>query len=624
MKYRPEIDGLRAIAVIPVILFHAGLEYFKGGFIGVDVFFVISGYLITTILVNELDTDQFSLLNFYERRARRILPALVFVVLACLPFATLWMSPSQFEDFAISIVAVSLFVSNFLFWSQSGYFESAAEEKPLLHTWSLAVEEQYYILFPVFLFFTWRYGKNKIFWFLIALSIASLFLSEILWRFDRNANFYLSPTRAWELFTGSLCSLYLNKRKRNKNDFLGAIGLIAILASVFLFDQSTPTPSLYTLVPVLGTALVIIFTNDESLVTKVLSNRLFVGIGLISYSAYLWHQPLFSFARIKTVEDPSLALMTMLTALTLILGFLTWKFIEAPFRDKVKYPRRKVITNASATILVGILTGLMLTHLDQFRFNEEQKKILAVGEKNRQIMKFEAYDRFGCFFDQTQSADHLVSQNCIKPSLKERLILFGDSKASHFYEGMKNTFVGHEVMQFTGASCRAINFSDNSSRCKEFYELFMAEILPTLKMTDTIIVSSNWWNTYRKIGLEEFEKSLTSLLKVLKQTQANVYVFTNSPEFIYNPYEEIAKIKDTVPVDSYYLNSQPIWASDKSIKKISNELGLVTFDVSDTLCESNNSCLFKDNHDYLYFDKGHLSFYGSLKLSEQFKSTIFK
>ena len=168
MKYRPEIDGLRAVAVLPVILFHAGLESFNGGFVGVDVFFVISGFLITSILIRDIESDRFSLSQFYERRARRILPALFFVMLCMLPFAWLWMLPHQLEDFSQGLIAVCLFVSNLLFWRQSDYFAPATEENPLLHTWSLAVEEQYYVLFPLFLVFAWRWGKRKLYYSLIA------------------------------------------------------------------------------------------------------------------------------------------------------------------------------------------------------------------------------------------------------------------------------------------------------------------------------------------------------------------------------------------------------------------------------------------------------------------------
>jgi len=189
LKYRAEIDGLRALAVVPVILFHAGFELFSGGFVGVDVFFVISGYLITTILIEDIENKRFSIVNFYERRARRILPALFLVMLVCIPFAWMWMIPSQMKDFSQSLVAVSLFASNILFWRESGYFDATAEEKPLLHTWSLAVEEQYYVLFPIFLILAWRFGKNRVFWMIVVMAAISLLLSEWGWRNKATANF---------------------------------------------------------------------------------------------------------------------------------------------------------------------------------------------------------------------------------------------------------------------------------------------------------------------------------------------------------------------------------------------------------------------------------------------------
>ena len=252
MKYRPEIDGLRALAVVPVILFHAGFELFSGGFVGVDVFFVISGYLITTILIEDLENKQFNIVEFYDKRARRILPALFVVILACIPFAGMWMLPSHMKDFSRSLVAVSLFSSNILFWRETGYFESAAEEKPLLHTWSLSVEEQYYVLFPIFLILVWRFGKNKVFWIISAIASVSFLLSEYGWRNEASANFYLAHTREWELLSGSMAAFVVHKRGVQKNDTLSFLGLAAIIFSIFAYDESTPFPSLYTLVPVIG------------------------------------------------------------------------------------------------------------------------------------------------------------------------------------------------------------------------------------------------------------------------------------------------------------------------------------------------------------------------------------
>jgi peptidoglycan/LPS O-acetylase OafA/YrhL len=342
IKYRAEIDGLRALAVVPVILFHAGFELFRGGFVGVDVFFVISGYLITTILIEDIEKNRFSFVNFYERRARRILPPLFFVMVVCVPFAWMWMLPSQIKEFSQSFIAVSLFASNILFWRESGYFAAAAEEKPLLHTWSLAVEEQYYLLFPIFLILAWRFGKNRVFWSIVIFAAISLALSEWGWRNQPSANFYLAPTRAWELFAGTIAAFIVQKHGIQANNTLSIIGLSAILFAIFGYDESIPFPSMYALVPVVGVMLLILFAKKETFVAKLLSTKAFVGIGLISYSAYLWHQPLFAFAKIRLFEGPSAIQMALLSLVSMILAFLSWKVIEQPFRNKVRVNRTTI------------------------------------------------------------------------------------------------------------------------------------------------------------------------------------------------------------------------------------------------------------------------------------------
>lgn len=213
MKYRREIDGLRALAVLPVIFFHAGFKAFEGGFVGVDIFFVISGYLITNIILSDLNAGKFSIVTFYERRARRILPALFFVMLCCLPFAWLWLVPTHLEDFCQSMAAVSVFSSNILFWRESGYFGVASELKPLLHTWSLAVEEQYYLFFPLFLLGLWKLRKRWIFGSLALVAIVSLLLAQWGAYNKPAATFFLLPTRGWELAIGALIAFYFLYKK---------------------------------------------------------------------------------------------------------------------------------------------------------------------------------------------------------------------------------------------------------------------------------------------------------------------------------------------------------------------------------------------------------------------------
>ncbi len=356
MQHRREIDGLRAVAVIPVILFHAGFQLFGGGFVGVDIFFVISGYLITAILIIDLEQGKFSIARFYERRARRILPALFVVLLVCIPFAWFWMLPSQFADFAQSITAVVFFVSNILFWREEGYFAAASELKPLLHTWSLAVEEQYYLLYPIFLAVIWRLGRGRVLWAVIGIAAASLILSEWGWRNSPNANFYLAPTRAWELLAGAICAFLSVGRPRRSSNIAGAAGLVLIFFAIFGYDSTTPFPSLYALVPVTGTMLIVLFATEDTWVAQLLSADPIVHLGLISYSAYLWHQPLLAFARLRSLTPLGMTLLLSLALLALVLAHFTWRYAERPFRKRPL----PLLRSGRSLFLVSAVTGCCL------------------------------------------------------------------------------------------------------------------------------------------------------------------------------------------------------------------------------------------------------------------------
>jgi len=363
MQYRKEIDGLRALAVLPVILFHAGFETFGGGFVGVDVFFVISGYLITSIIIAELEQDRFSLVNFYERRARRILPALFIVILVCVPFAWAWLLPADMKDFAQSVAAISVFASNFLFWRESGYFDTAAELKPLLHTWSLSVEEQYYLLFPLFLLLTWRLGKRWVLALLGAVFFTSLAVAQWASLEKPAAAFYLLPTRGWELLLGAFAAFYLARAhrtgfRRGVCEAGGWLGVALIFYAVFAYSKTTPFPGLYALVPTLGALLVIVFATQKTSVGRFVGNRAFVGIGLLSYSAYLWHQPLFAFYRHAGFEvSPSSSFF--LIACVFAAAYFTWTYVEQPFRKKSLGGRRFIFSSSVVAAACLFLFGAL-------------------------------------------------------------------------------------------------------------------------------------------------------------------------------------------------------------------------------------------------------------------------
>jgi peptidoglycan/LPS O-acetylase OafA/YrhL len=382
LGYRPEIDGLRALAVLPVMFFHAGFEMFAGGFVGVDVFFVISGYLITSIIRREMAAGAFSILGFYERRVRRILPALFLVTAACIPFAWAWMLPGEFKDFAQSVVAVNLFASNFLFWKESGYFALTAELKPLLHTWSLAVEEQFYVTFPLLLLLLRRVRERTLFAVIFILTLASFALAEWMSVRHPDANFYLLPTRAWELGVGALLAIVLPSIKARIFGALAEAGALAGLAligfAVFTLDGDAPFPGIWALAPVLGTAALIACAGPKTWVGRILAWRPIVFVGLISYSAYLWHQPLFAFARLRCYECAIPAYgYGALTGLSLLLAALTWAFVERPFRRKGAVGRTPLFAGAAGVAAAFIGLGFVGAHFGVSRASAEVRELAA-------------------------------------------------------------------------------------------------------------------------------------------------------------------------------------------------------------------------------------------------------
>ena len=409
MRYRPEIDGLRAIAVAAVILFHAGFALFGGGFVGVDVFFVISGFLITSIIVEELKTGRFSVLRFYERRARRILPALFTVMAACVPFAYSLLSPDDLKDFAQSLAAICLFASNVLFWGESGYFDTQAELKPLLHTWSLAVEEQFYVVFPLLLLAVWRLGRGVLLALISAIAVASLFTSVDEVRNFPSAAFYLLPSRAWQLLVGALASLVADRwpsaalrqpAVRLASEAFGWGGMAMIVMALFLFDEQTPFPGLNAALPTVGTVLVLLGASDRTSVGRMLAWRPLVGLGLISYSAYLWHQPLFAFTKHALLADLPTDLAIVLCAVTIVLACLSWRYVEQPFRDRSLISRGMVfaLSAAGMAAFVGLgfighrmsdqITQVRLRSVDPARRSQFRTRESLVADRNAFVAQF--------------------------------------------------------------------------------------------------------------------------------------------------------------------------------------------------------------------------------------------
>jgi len=521
MKYRKEIDGLRAVAVIPVIFFHAGIKYFEGGFIGVDIFFVISGYLITSILIQDIEKNNFSLINFYDRRVRRILPALFFVMLITIPFAWLWMMPTQMEGYSRSLIASTLFLSNILFWKERNYFEIGVEEKPLIHTWSLSIEEQYYLIFPIFLFYAWYFGKKKVFWIILLISLISFILSEWGWRNRPMANFFLTPTRTWELLVGSLTALYLSGQKIKSNDLLSFLGLLFILLSVFFYDKNTPFPSFYTLLPISGVVMLIIYANDNTLIAKLLGNKSLVKIGLISYSLYLIHQPIFAFYRISPYYKSEIIYFLPLIFIAFLIAMFSWKYVEQPFRDKKKIKRKFLFSLSLIFVLTFIsfgFTGVKSNGFNKLRFLPSDREFL-------DVLLLRNYQYVTNRFDQLKNKEWDINKETTN------VLIIGDSFAQDIvnsvYEAELNKSLSLKVKEIP-ASCGNLFIKYNLKEkqmsqtdrkiCKKS-DLFADEnFLKDLARAEEVWLVSSW----RKWHLKYMKASIENLSEL---TQAKIKVF---------------------------------------------------------------------------------------------------
>jgi peptidoglycan/LPS O-acetylase OafA/YrhL len=340
LKYQPEVDGLRALAVVPVVLFHARVPGFGGGYVGVDVFFVISGYLITGILTEDLNAGRFSIFNFYERRVRRIIPALMAVILATLIAGAALLLPYQLADLAHSAVNAVGFTSNIWFWRQTGYFAGATGLQPLIHTWSLAVEEQFYVLFPIGLYLLHRFRLLKI-GVAVILALSLVAASILVFRMPA-ATFYLLPTRAWELMLGALLAVGTVSavQSQRAREWLAFAGLAMILVPVAVYTERTLFPGLAAVPPCLGAFLIILAgRSGRTVVTDALSGTIPVRIGLISYSLYLWHWPILVFARQWSIVEPGPWAIIACIALSFLAAWASWRFVEKPFRTRGLFSR---------------------------------------------------------------------------------------------------------------------------------------------------------------------------------------------------------------------------------------------------------------------------------------------
>lgn len=532
LTYRPEIDGLRAVAVVAVILYHAellifGRDWFQGGYVGVDIFFVISGYLIARIILAELnETGSFSFLNFYERRARRILPALFLVIAASLPFAWVILYPTSFLEYAQSILWSIFFGSNFFFYeTTTAYGADSALLKPFLHTWSLAVEEQFYLVFPVISLITFKYLSRRFAVVLLILSLASLLYAQSLTTQDPSWNFYSPFSRFWELGIGALLAAReLGGAPRLEHwsaQVLSLLGLALILGSVLLvFDGASRHPGFITLVPVVGSALVVAFGSSKGPAGWLLTNRAAISIGLISYSAYLWHFPIFAFARLSLSYFSELEKVVAIL-FTFGLSALSYKFVEQPFRNRSFLPAKRVAASLSVSAAACLVATFTLSAAKIESRNpvpasaHEADKAFVLDNQYLLSLRNNNFGRGASYFE-----DNFNSSN-------PKLLIWGDSHGFDFFHILQ---ASKYADQFSIRLCelRLVYFEEDKTDRNYVSEAAKGNIEPTENCMNSsmmeqaeIVVISDSFEVYELQYLDD-------LIRYLKARDKDVVVLGRS------------------------------------------------------------------------------------------------
>jgi peptidoglycan/LPS O-acetylase OafA/YrhL len=505
LSYRADIDGLRGIAVLMVLAYHLqvlrfhGRYILSGGFIGVDVFFVISGFLISSVILAELSASKFSLFRFYERRIRRIFPALIFMLVVTTVLAYKCLLPTELIDYAKSLVSAALSTSNIYFWQQSGYFDAPAAMKPLLHTWSLGVEEQFYICFPLFLMFVGRFFSRNLRLSVLVVALLSFVVSAIGAFRDPVSTFYLAHTRAWELLLGTILSLKLVPEISGvlRRNIAAGTGIVLIFAAGMLFTTATPFPGVAALAPCLGAALVIAAgQSGASFVGRVLSLKPLVFVGLISYSLYLWHWPVIVFHGLGALPmngvSDRVAKMIVLVV-SFALATASWKFIEVPFRSgRLKLTGASVFKFGFGGVGVVSTIGVVMlaSHGMPSRYPPSAVKVASYMDQKWT----DEYRTGSCFISSEFSFKDFRSAVCMREdSSRKNFLLIGDSHAAQLWYGLSTTLDGVNVMQATASGCRPTVeqtfFSED--RCRRLMDYVFSEFLPSHHV-DALLIAGRW------------------------------------------------------------------------------------------------------------------------------------
>jgi peptidoglycan/LPS O-acetylase OafA/YrhL len=631
VQYRPEIDGLRAVAVGGVVLSHAGVAALSGGFMGVDVFFVISGYLITSIMLAEKAAGHFSLMTFYYRRARRILPALFLVLLVSIPLAWWLMLPEQFMDFGRSVGATAIFLSNVHFWERTGYFDTSSKLLPLLHTWSLAVEEQFYLLYPLIFIVAQRIARNALLYVLLLLILLSAWLAQWGASYRPEVNFFFSFSRFWELLVGAAiaCLPTFHPKPWHKWPTLLGLGLISI--SYIVFSEATATPSLFTFVPVAGAALVLMFGAQSGLAKTLLTLPIVVGLGVISYSVYLWHQPVFAFARLYFVIEVPKTTMLALIGIVLGLSWLSWQYVEQPFRRGKTSTKRKVFAASGAGIVFFLVTGILLseTDLNRYRYSAEALQLLNYRDTYREATLNTADGQYltRCFDDGASNPRPDLIK-CMEPQLGVPII-WGDSHAQALASGFLRLNLRPGLA--AAAGCPPLITTGSAQdwdSCRVLNEKVLSKLLQA-KQGTLLVLHANWALVLKseKIKLstpDALIEQLSVTLKAVRRVRPDIKVLIvggvpqwgeGLPVYLYRlglGLDSVHYVKAPEPALLLDLNHR--------LRSLAADEGVSFFDPFDVLCNSTGCLATLDYRGRIVptaWDYGHLTAEGASLIAKE-------
>ncbi|MCE7527921.1 acyltransferase family protein [Polynucleobacter sp. IMCC 30228] len=649
IKYRPDIDGLRAVAVLAVVLFHAFPEWVPGGFIGVDIFFVISGFLISTILFESLSAGSFSFINFYSRRIRRIFPALITVLLVSLALGWCILVAREYQQLGKHVFGGASFLSNFVLWKESGYFDNTSDTKPLLHLWSLGIEEQFYIFWPLILWAAW-WVKSRLaqpylwLWVVGVIAIGSFWLNVDEIKLDRVAAFYSPLTRFWELLIGALLAyfvLYTPKFfKLIPSNWLSWAGVVLILLGISLINKDSFFPGYWALLPTLGAACLIGSGSHGGrpwFNQQVLSNRILVWFGLISFPLYLWHWPLLSLARILNSEVAPFLARGIIVALAILLSWLTYQYIEKPFRYGSNGKMKTIILLVLMIAIAG--AGINIKLREGLPFRVANKINIDPLSGNDGVAGVDLNEECGL-----GSVDKSWFKTCLQDSRQPlKYALIGDSHAEAIFRGLVRTsttngrwlFIGGPggkfpvttlissdpiYARFLPASPLAINAIAQNSKIEAV--LFVAATRNLFNLKETEFLEDLEASPYFEVALEAVQNAINPL----KAAGKKVVLLVDNPTLAF-PEDCVQRQSSLAALNWIFpkkLNARCSLTYERHLKmtqKYSELLrvlakrnpGVVTvFDTTDILCDvTKGVCGMSKNDRLLYSYSDHISDYAA-------------